>query len=178
MTENCGAHVPTQDHLPLLCARPLGHPVLFGSPHVGLHATIVADDMGLPAPTTVVHVRDMGPVPALGQMGAIYLGRPMPRHPDSRVQKGAKLRNRWRVGTDGDRPEVLERYLDWLLRSREGDHLRLGPMVDLRGRILACWCAPVGTIWTGHDPIMCHCQLVACVLDGLDPYERLKATWQ
>ena len=60
--------------------------------------------------------------------GAIYVGRP------------SAWGNPFRVGVDGARDEVVEKYRFWL-RSQPDLLLRLH---ELRGRDLVCWCAPLG----------------------------------
>lgn len=57
---------------------------------------------------------------------AVYVGRPSP------------WGNPFKVGRDGDRREVIRRYKEYL-RSRPDLMTRLP---ELRGRDLACWCAP------------------------------------
>lgn len=161
------------------CARP---PHVAGS-HVSLLGAPIPGDCGLATPTTVIHVRDLAPVPPAGEQDPprwdLYLGRPMPRHPDARVRKGSGLRNRWRMEDEGDRFVVLAQYAGWLespagaLALAEVD-VRSG---GLKGRRLACWCCPVGMIWTAQDPILCHVQLVAAAIDGLDQSELLRQTW-
>ena len=65
----------------------------------------------------------------------VYVGRP------------SKWGNPFKVGRDGTRAECLAKYETWLLET--------GRYVDaaneLRGKVLACWCAPLS----------CHADILA-----------------
>jgi len=56
----------------------------------------------------------------------VYIGRP------------SKWRNPFVIGKDGNREEVIEKYKKWLLNNKE----LMADLWELRGKILACWCAP------------------------------------
>lgn len=58
---------------------------------------------------------------------AVYIGR------------GSKWGNPFRIGPDGDRATVIEKYARWL---RTQHHL-LRSLDELRGRDLICFCAPL-----------------------------------
>jgi hypothetical protein len=58
--------------------------------------------------------------------GAVYIGR------------GSKWGNPFRIGIDGNRTAVIEKYERWL-RSQ---HDLLRALDELRGRNLLCFCAP------------------------------------
>ena len=55
----------------------------------------------------------------------VYVGRP------------TKWGNPFRVGVDGTRKEVVEKYREWLKKKLEEDPTFLEP---LKGKNLACWC--------------------------------------
>jgi hypothetical protein len=57
---------------------------------------------------------------------AVYVGRP--------TQWG----NPYVIGKDGNRDTVIAKYRGWLLRNPE----LLAQLPTLRGKKLACWCAP------------------------------------
>lgn len=69
--------------------------------------------------TTVIHRREMRP-------GDIYIGRP------------SKWGNPFVIGRDGDRVEVIAKYRRWIA---DQPHL-LAALGELRGKRLACYCAP------------------------------------
>lgn len=57
----------------------------------------------------------------------IYVGRP------------SIWGNPFKIGPDGTRDEVIEKYRAWLLAQPE----LMSKLPELRGRHLACWCAPL-----------------------------------
>ena len=57
----------------------------------------------------------------------IYIGRP------------SKWGNPFRIGVDGDRLQVIEKYRQWLLSQPE---LVEQVKRELRGKVLGCWCHP------------------------------------
>ena len=60
---------------------------------------------------------------------AIYVGRP------------TRWGNPFKIGKDGTREEVVEKYRHWICDSPEASHLR-NTISELRGVDLVCWCAP------------------------------------
>lgn len=67
----------------------------------------------------------------------VYIGRP------------SEWANPFRVGIDGNRRQVCEMYLDYLLERPE---LIERGRVALKGKVLGCWCAPL----TCHGHIWCN----------------------
>ncbi len=55
------------------------------------------------------------------------------------VARPSKWGNRFVIGKDGTREEVIEKYMDWFC---EQDHL-IAALDELRGKDLVCWCAPL-----------------------------------
>lgn len=64
--------------------------------------------------------------------------------------------NSFRIGEDGSREQVIEKYKEWIVHG-EGRHLlrRLG---ELEGKVLGCWCSPPGGL-TASDSLICHGQV-------------------
>ena len=56
----------------------------------------------------------------------VYVGRP------------SKWGNPFVIGRDGEREQVIEKYRQWLL----GQPALLAALPELKGKTLACWCAP------------------------------------
>jgi hypothetical protein len=56
---------------------------------------------------------------------AVYVGRP------------SKWGNPYRIGIDGTREQVIEKYKKWLEEKLKEDPTFLDP---LKGKILVCWC--------------------------------------
>jgi len=68
----------------------------------------------------------------------VYIGRG--RCP--RTGRPGRWGNPFRVGPDGDREEVIERYREWLWREISSGRIDLAALAALHGKRLGCWCAP------------------------------------
>ena len=81
--------------------------------------------------------------------GAIYVRRGNPHYglPNS------KWSNPFKVGKDGTREEVVQKYLEYLLETEHTTGLVLD-IGELRGKDLVCWCCN----WDGdgENPMYCH----------------------
>jgi hypothetical protein len=74
-------------------------------------------------------------------------GWPESRRRNARMSAGrAKWGNRFVIGRDGARDQVIAKYRAWVLRQPA----LLAALGQLRGKDLVCWCAP--------DP--CHAEVV------------------
>jgi len=89
---------------------------------------------------------------------AVYVGRAMPR----RGLAGSAFANPYRVGQDGSRAEVIEKYRHWIT----GKPFLLASLRELRGRRLACWCSP--------EP--CHADVLIELVDADAVLDELKAS--
>jgi hypothetical protein len=69
--------------------------------------------------TRVVHVKK--------ESYEIFIGRP------------SKWGNPFRIGKDGTREQVIEKYRNWISKNPD----LLGSISELRGRVLGCWCKPL-----------------------------------
>lgn len=65
----------------------------------------------------------------------VYVGRAVPR----KGVNGSPWGNPWTIGKDGNRSAVLYLYERWLL----GNPDLMARLPELRGKVLACWCAPL-----------------------------------
>jgi hypothetical protein len=81
----------------------------------------------------------------------VYIGR----------GRGSVWGNPFKIGEDGEREEVIEKYKQWLVFG-EGRLLikRLG---ELEGQTLGCWCADYGGLSAG-DGLFCHGQILLKLL--------------
>jgi hypothetical protein len=96
--------------------------------------------------TRVIHVRNMGEY-----RDAVYIGRA-----NGRLGLPASpFANPFVIGRDGTRQEVIEKYRAWILSQ---PHL-VAEARTLRGRVLACWCAPAA----------CHGDVLAAIADERTP---------
>ena len=75
----------------------------------------------------------------------VYVGRP------------TKWGNLFIIGKDGTREEVVAKYREWLLNQPE---LIEEARAELRGKVLACWCAPSA----------CHADVLSEFANSVDPY--------
>ena len=86
--------------------------------------------------TTVVNINRVS-----AQVGQVYIGR------------GSKWGNPFRIGQDGFRSQVIEKYRAHLLASPD----LLAALPELKGRTLCCFCKPAP----------CHGDILAELADKL-----------
>jgi len=91
--------------------------------------------------TTVIHVRDMKP-------GDVYIGRD-PRY------GATTLWNMFRMGRNGTREHVVERYRDYFMERIITDQNFRANVLLMAGKRLACHCVP----------LPCHGDVVAAWLN-------------
>lgn len=110
----------------------------------------------------VVHVNS-------GMPFDVYVGRANGR---SGLQ-ATPFQNPFKIGIDGDRRDVLDRfegYARYCIEMGEGYEIWRGPereaityreaVAELRGKTLACWCAPKDRALTVEDETVCHAQIL------------------
>ena len=68
-----------------------------------------------------------------------------------RVDRATQWGNPFRIGRDGTRTEVIERYRRDLWRRIRAGEVDLDELAALAGHDLACWCAP----------LPCHAEVLA-----------------
>jgi hypothetical protein len=86
----------------------------------------------------------------------LYIGRANVRYHLPR----SKWHNPFRIGPDGTREQVLEKYRSYILGRPD----LLAELNELRGRTLGCWCAPPGGL-TADEPLVCHGQILASLVN-------------
>lgn len=64
----------------------------------------------------------------------LYIGRAMPRQ----GLAGSKWANPYRIGKDGDRWEVIEKYRLYIEKRPD----LMAALPELEGLVLGCWCKP------------------------------------
>jgi hypothetical protein len=57
---------------------------------------------------------------------------------DVYIGRGSKWGNPYKIGIDGTRSEVIEKYRNYILNNKE----LLNDLPELKGKILGCWCYP------------------------------------
>jgi len=58
---------------------------------------------------------------------------------DVYIGRGSKWGNKFVIGRDGSREDVIAKYKAWILKN---DYL-LGCLGELKGRVLGCYCKPL-----------------------------------
>lgn len=64
--------------------------------------------------------------------------------------------NPFKIGKDGDRDEVIERFRSYFYSRLTMDETFLERTLKLKGKTLLCWC----------HPERCHCDIIKEYLDG------------
>jgi len=81
----------------------------------------------------------------------VYIGRKTRIHGDS------IFRNQFRIGKDGTRSEVIEKYRQWIMGEAfiDNEQIRRAAILilipEMKGLILGCWCKPEPC----HGDILC-----------------------
>lgn len=57
---------------------------------------------------------------------------------DIDIRRPAKWGNPFRIGEDGTRSEVIEKFRQWVISQPE----LMNDLEELRGKRLGCWCSP------------------------------------
>ena len=57
----------------------------------------------------------------------VYIGRP------------SKWGNPFRIGKDGNREQVINKYREWI----KGQPILLSSLLELKDKVLGCWCTPL-----------------------------------
>ena len=70
----------------------------------------------------------------------VYIGRP------------SKFGNKFEIGKDGDRVEVINKYNNWIMTQPD----MLKEVKKLKGKTLGCWCHPQA----------CHGDILAAIADS------------
>lgn len=60
-----------------------------------------------------------------------------------RIDRATPWGNPFRIGRDGDRQAVIEKYRQWLWSRIRNAQVDLAELAALHGCTLACWCAPL-----------------------------------
>jgi len=58
---------------------------------------------------------------------------------DVDIGRGSKWGNRFVIGRDGSRDDVISKYREWILKNDE----LLGCLEELKDKVLGCYCKPL-----------------------------------
>jgi hypothetical protein len=72
---------------------------------------------------------------------------------DIYIGRGSKWGNQFKIGRDGNREEVIEKYRQWILSKPQWVKQ---VKKELKGKILGCWCKPKA----------CHGDVLAEIADN------------
>lgn len=86
-----------------------------------------------------------------------YMGREMPGYAAS------TFRNIFKVGRDGSKSEVLDKYRKHLITLLESNPAAKQEFEQLRGKTLGCWC----------KPNRCHVDIIVELLEGPEDLKEL-----
>jgi hypothetical protein len=90
------------------------------------------------------------------QEGIIYIGR------------GSMFGNPYKIGEDGDRNDVIEKYIKHF-HTKLWNHPKFETAImGLTGLTLGCYCRPKAGF---QGKVLCHGQIIAAYLDGIKPEE-------
>lgn len=70
------------------------------------------------------------------------------------IGRGSKWGNRFVIGRDGNREEVIRKYRDWIMKN---DYL-LGCLGELKDKVLGCYC----------KPLACHGDVLVELVEKMD----------
>lgn len=70
------------------------------------------------------------------------------------IGRGSKWGNKFVIGEDGDREEVIAKYREWILRNIE----LLSCLGQLKDKILGCYC----------KPLACHGDILVELVDATE----------
>lgn len=75
---------------------------------------------------------------------------------DEYIGRGTPFGNPYRIGEDGDRQQVIEKFKAYFYKRLTDEGFR-GKVLALKGKKLGCWCVPLA----------CHGQIIAEYLESL-----------
>jgi hypothetical protein len=102
----------------------------------------------------------------MNESGAVVHLRRAPY--DVRIDRLSAWGNPFVLGRDGDRFEVIAKFLDWVTTSDATSAAWIREHVhELHGKTLGCWCAPPGGVTVEDLPWVCHGQVLLSLADDL-----------
>ena len=62
---------------------------------------------------------------------------------DVYIGRGTPFGNPFRIGVDGDRKQVLDKYKEYFIKRGLTDPMFRDKVLSLKGKTLGCWCVPL-----------------------------------
>ena len=72
----------------------------------------------------------------IGRRGVVFIDKN--RFPE----KSSNFANPYKIGKDGTREEVLEKYKEYIIDKINNDHELMRELNSMKGKTLGCWCFP------------------------------------
>ena len=72
----------------------------------------------------------------IGRRGVVFINKN--RFPE----KSSNFANPYKIGKDGTREEVLEKYKEYIIDKINNDHELMRELNSMKGKTLGCWCFP------------------------------------
>lgn len=149
--------IPKQEATAKIIAKSID--VLAKNPNDKVVMSYSGSGVSLPVKKTrVIHMREVPPG-WQSNLDYVYVGRP---------GKGmeSQFGNPFKIGPDGDRDTVLQKYGGYIEKKMEEDTEFAKTVRDLAGRTLICFCRPKEGF---QGRVMCHAQVLASKATGLPP---------
>ena len=87
---------------------------------------------------------------------------------DVYIGRGSIFGNPFRIGIDGDRKAVIEKYKKYFYNRIEIDEMFKNAVLKLKNKVLACYCRPDDGF---KRRLMCHGQIIAAFIENVSPEE-------
>jgi len=94
----------------------------------------------------------------IGRRGVVFVGKG--EHKKRFPTKDSLFANPFKVGKDGNRKEVLQKYKEYLHQQLEEDKITHEDIKSLKDKNLGCWC----------HPEECHGDVLLEIIQNLDHY--------
>lgn len=84
--------------------------------------------------------------------------------------RSSTFANPYKIGRDGTREEVIQKFRDNIVTRLEGDTHLQEELRKLKGYNLGCWCVPEDWVWEEHmgdneEDFVCHGQVLCQLID-------------
>lgn len=84
------------------------------------------------------------------------------------IGRGSSFGNKYVIGEDGTREEVIEKYKKWFYKRIDKQPRFLKDVLRLRGKTLGCFCKPDGGF---KGRVLCHGQIIISYIEKIPPEE-------
>lgn len=78
----------------------------------------------------------------IGRAGIVFITNKETGKKERFPKKSSNFANPYKVGKDGNREEVLQKYKIYIEKKLENDDTLINELISLKGKNLGCWCYP------------------------------------